>query len=48
MEAASNHRLTKGVKFISGRNGGVFAPQETATRAAVAAIIQRFVEAVLG
>ncbi len=33
--------------IIAGRPGGVFAPQETATRAEVAAIIQRFVEAVL-
>ena len=33
--------------IISGRKGGVFAPQDTVTRAEVAAIIQRFVEAVL-
>lgn len=32
---------------ISGRTGGIFAPQETATRAEVAAIIQRFVESVI-
>jgi hypothetical protein len=32
--------------IIGGRAGGVFAPKETATRAEVAAIIQRFVEAV--
>lgn len=32
---------------IGGRTGGVFAPQETATRAEVAAIIQRFIETVL-
>jgi hypothetical protein len=29
--------------IISGRTGGLFAPQETATRAEVAAIIQRFI-----
>lgn len=34
--------------IIGGRTGGVFAPKETATRAEVAAIIQRFVEFVLG
>ena len=34
-------------RIISGRKGGVFAPQDTVTRAEVAAIIQRFVEAVL-
>jgi uncharacterized repeat protein (TIGR02543 family) len=33
--------------IITGRTGGLFAPQETATRAEVAAIVQRFVEAVL-
>lgn len=33
--------------IIAGRAGGVFAPNETSTRAEVAAIIQRFVEAVL-
>jgi hypothetical protein len=32
---------------IGGRTGGVFAPQETATRAEAATIIQRFVEAVM-
>lgn len=32
---------------IDGRTGGVFDPQETATRAEVATIIQRFVEAVM-
>ncbi len=32
---------------IGGRSGGVFAPQETATRAEVAAIIQRFIETVM-
>lgn len=35
------------VGVISGRNGGIFAPQETATRAEVATIIQRFVESVI-
>ncbi len=34
--------------IIGGRDGGMFAPQETATRAEVATIIQRFVETVLG
>jgi len=29
--------------IINGRTGGLFAPQETATRAEVAAIIQRFI-----
>ncbi len=33
-------------RIIEGRDGGVFAPKEAATRAEVAAIIQRFVEAV--
>ena len=33
--------------IIAGRAGGVFTPQETATRAEVSAIIQRFVEFVL-
>ena len=33
--------------IITGRNGGSFAPAEMATRAEVAAIIQRFVELVL-
>ncbi len=33
--------------IIGGRTGGVFAPQETATRAEVATIIQRFIEAVM-
>jgi hypothetical protein len=32
---------------ISGRSGGVFAPKETATRAEVAAIIERFVELIV-
>ena len=32
---------------ISGRTGGVFAPKETATRAEVAAIIERFVELIV-
>lgn len=32
--------------IIQGRDGNMFAPQETATRAEVAAIMQRFVEAV--
>ncbi|HHW23573.1 MAG TPA: hypothetical protein GXX26_11955 [Clostridiaceae bacterium] len=30
-----------------GRTGGVFTPQETATRAEVAAIIHRFIENVI-
>jgi methylaspartate ammonia-lyase len=34
--------------IIGGRSGGVFTPKETATRAEVAAIIQRFIEVVLG
>jgi len=34
--------------IIGGRGGGVFAPKETATRAEVATIIQRFIEVVLG
>jgi uncharacterized repeat protein (TIGR02543 family) len=34
--------------IIGGLSGGVFAPRETATRAEVATIIQRFVELVLG
>lgn len=33
--------------IIGGREGGVFAPRETATRAEVAAILQRFIEAAL-
>lgn len=33
--------------LISGRENGVFAPQETATRAEVAAILQRFAEKVM-
>lgn len=33
--------------IIGGRTVGVFAPQETATRAEVATIIQRFIEAVI-
>ena len=33
--------------IISGRGSGVFAPQETAIRAEVAAIIERFVELVM-
>lgn len=32
---------------ISGRSGGIFAPQETATRAEVATIIQRFIKSVI-
>lgn len=32
---------------ISGRSGGIFAPQETATRSEVATIIERFVESVV-
>ncbi|HBC95154.1 MAG TPA: hypothetical protein DCZ10_20240 [Pelotomaculum sp.] len=32
---------------ISGRTGGVFAPKETATRAEVATIVQRFIESVM-
>lgn len=32
---------------IGGRTGGMFAPQETATRAEASAIIQRFIEFVL-
>ena len=42
---AAGYCQTAGI--ISGRSGGVFAPQETATRAEVAAIIQRFVESVV-
>ncbi|NLT15235.1 MAG: S-layer homology domain-containing protein [Clostridiales bacterium] len=45
-KTAALYCQTTGV--IGGRDGGVFAPQETATRAEVAAIIQRFVEFVLG
>ncbi len=33
--------------IIAGRSGGVFAPQETATRAEVAIIIKRFIETVM-
>ncbi|MEA4815463.1 MAG: S-layer homology domain-containing protein [Lachnospiraceae bacterium] len=33
--------------IISGRDGGTFAPQETATRAEVAAIIEQFVESIM-
>jgi hypothetical protein len=33
--------------IIGGRTGGVFAPQETATRAEVATIIQHFIETVM-
>ena len=33
--------------IISGRSGGLFAPQETASRAEVAAIVQRLVEMVM-
>jgi len=35
------------VGIISGRAGGTFEPQETATRAEVAAIIERFIESVV-
>lgn len=34
--------------IIGGRSGGVFDPKETATRAEVAAIMQRFVENAIG
>ncbi len=44
-KAAALYCQTTGV--IGGRAGGVFAPQETATRAEVSAILQRFVEVVL-
>jgi predicted outer membrane repeat protein len=44
-KAAALYCQTTGI--IAGRRGGAFAPQETATRAEVAAIIQRFVEVVL-
>jgi hypothetical protein len=33
--------------IISGRGSGVFAPQEIADRAEVAAIIERFVESII-
>jgi uncharacterized repeat protein (TIGR02543 family) len=33
--------------IITGRTGGLFAPEETASRAEVAAIVQRFVESIL-
>lgn len=45
-KAAALYCQTTGI--IGGRDGGVFAQRETATRAEVAAIIQRFVENVLG
>ncbi len=35
-------------EIIRGRDGGIFAPQKTVTRAEVAAVIQRLVENVLG
>lgn len=45
-KTAALYCQTTGV--IGGRTGGVFAPQETATRAEAAAVIKRFVEVVLG
>lgn len=33
--------------IITGRDGGSFAPKETATRAEVAAILERFIELVV-
>ncbi len=45
-KTAAIYCQTTGV--IGGHTGGVFAPRETATRAEITAIIQRFVEAVLG
>lgn len=44
-KTAALYCQTTGV--IGGRTGGVFAPQETATRAEVATIIQRFVQVVM-
>lgn len=40
-------RYCQSTAIIMGRNGGVFAPTETATRAEVAAILERFIELVV-
>lgn len=37
----------QGAGIITGRDGGLFAPEKTATRAEVAAILQRFIESVV-
>lgn len=34
--------------ILSGRDGGLFVPKETATRAEVAAVLQRLIESILG
>ena len=44
-QSAALYCQTTGI--IAGRDGGLFAPRETATRAEVAAIMERFVESVL-
>lgn len=41
-------RFCRSTGIIGGRDGGVFAPKETATRAEVATMIERFVKVVLG
>lgn len=40
-------RYCKKYDIITGRESGIFAPDETATRAEVAAILQRFIESVI-
>jgi len=45
-EVAARYCQSTGI--ITGRGGGSFAPQRTATRAEVAVILERFIEYTLG
>lgn len=45
--AIDGAKYCQGTKMITGRDGGSFAPQESATRAEVAVMIERFIKAIM-